>query len=116
MQMTMKIRSAVAVSVALMGLSASTAAYAAPTSITVPVHAMFAKEKMIKLSVRNDTGAALELKVGDNVMTIDAGKTVALKLAVGTRILANGPTPTHEAGSLLTEVSSQLNDATLGIK
>ena len=116
MKMTTKFRSAVAISVALIGLSASTAAYAAPTSITVPVHAMFAKEKMVKLSVRNDTGALLELRVGDNVMTIDAGKTVALKLAVGTRILANAATSTHAVGSLLAEVSPQLNDATIGIK
>ena len=118
MNMKIKIRicSVVAISVALIGLSASTAAYAAPTSITVPVHAMFAKSRMVKFSVRNDTGAVLELKVGDSIMTIDAGKTLALKLAVGTRILANTATPTHEAGSLLAEVSSQLDDATLGIK
>jgi len=116
MKMTMKIRSAVAVSVALLGLSASTAAYAAPTFLTVPVHAMFAKSKLVKFSVRNDTNAALELKVGEDIMTIDAGKTVALKLAVGTRILSNATTPTHEAGSLLTEVSPQLDDATIGIK
>jgi hypothetical protein len=116
MKMTMKIRSVVAISVALAGLSASTAVYAAPTSLQVHVHAMFAKSKIVKFNVRNDTGAALELKVGDNVMTIEAGKTVALKLAIGTRILTNVATPTHEAGSLLAEVSPQLDDATIGIK
>jgi len=114
----MKIRNVFVVSVAIVSLAASTSVYAAPTSIHAPVSAMFAKSstKTVKLSLRNDSGAAMELKVGDNIVTLDAGKTVAFKLPVGTRILANAATPTHAAGSLLAEVSSQLDDATIAIK
>jgi len=114
----MKIRNVFVISAAIVSLAASTAVYAAPTSIHAPVSAMFAKSstKTVKLSLRNDSGVAMELKVGDNVVTLDAGKTVAFKLPVGTRILANATTPTHQAGSLLAEVSSQLDDATISIK
>ncbi|WP_263381951.1 hypothetical protein [Granulicella arctica] len=114
--MNMKIRSAVAVSVALIGLSASTAMYAASTSMPVPVHAMFSKTKTITVNLRNDSAVAMELKVGEDVLTIEAGKTVAVKVPVGTRITANAATPMHSAGDLVSQVSSELNGATLGIK
>ena len=112
----MNIRSVVAITIAVIGMSASTAVYAAPASVSVPVHAMFAKEKLVKLSLRNDSTMPMELKVGESVMTLEPGKTVAVKLAVGTRILANAATSTHESGALLTEVSASLSDATIGLK
>jgi hypothetical protein len=114
--MNMKIRSAVAISVALFGLSASTAVYAASSSMPIPVHAMFSKTKLISVSLRNDSTESMELKVGDNVMTLAAGKTVAVKVPVGTRILANATTSTHQAGDLVSQVSNELDGATLGIK
>jgi hypothetical protein len=112
----MKIRNVFTISAVIVGLTASTAVYAAPTSIHSPVSAMFAKSKTVKLNLRNDSSATMELKVGDNVVTLEAGKTLALNLPVGTRILANATTPTHAAGSLLAEVSSQLSDATIALK
>jgi hypothetical protein len=116
MHMNLKIRSAVAVSVALVGLSISTNVYAAPAGIHVPVHAMFDKTKLVKFNLRNDSNAAMELKVGDNVMTLEAGKTVAVKLPIGARIVMNATTPTHDAGTVLAQVSSQLDNATIGFK
>src|SRR5882724_4973689 len=55
----------------------------------------------VKLSLRNDSGSAMEVKVGDKVMTLDPGKPVTLSLEVGTRIVANSNTPNHPAGSLI---------------
>ncbi len=106
----------VALSLVAAGLSASTAVYAAPMHSAMPVHAMFGKTKTVKLNVRNDSSAAMELKVGDSVMTVEKGKTIELKLAVGTRILANTATSTHQVGELLAEVSPELNEATIAIK
>jgi len=114
--MNMKIRSAFAVSIAILGLTASTAVYAAPTSVHAPVHAMFGNPKLVTLSLRNDSSTALELKVGEQLMTLEAGKLITLKLPVGTRILANATTPTHEAGTLLAQISGELSGATIGIK
>jgi hypothetical protein len=112
----MKIRNVLAVSVAVVSLAASSNVYAAPASFGVPVHAMFAKTKMVKLSVRNDSSASLELKVGEQVMTLDAGKTLALNLPVGTRILANTASGKYQAGAVLAEVSTSLSDATISLK
>ncbi len=97
---------------------AAPAIYAAPARISSPVHAMFAKTKSttVKLSLRNDSGSAMEVKVGDKVMTLDPGKPVTLSLEVGTRIVANSATPNHPAGSLIEEVISDHNGATIIIR
>ena len=98
-------------------LLAAPAVYAAP-AISSPVHAMFAKTKanMVKFNLRNDSGTAMEIKVGDQVMMLDPGKPVSLKLEVGTRIVANTATPNHPVGSLIEEVISDHNGATIVIR
>ncbi|NYF79103.1 hypothetical protein [Granulicella arctica] len=112
----MKIRNVLAVSVAIVGLAASSTVYAAPVSFGVPVHAMFSKSKLVKFNVRNDSSASVELKVGEQVMTLDAGKTLALSLPIGTRILANATSGKYEAGTVLAEVSTAMSDATISLK
>src|ERR1700709_2559810 len=102
--MNTKIRTILSLSIAVAGLAASTVSYAAPLSVHAPVHAMFSKSQIVTLSLRNDSHDAVELKVGDNVMTLSAGKSITLKLAIGTRILANATTESHQAGSLIAEV------------
>jgi hypothetical protein len=106
------------IAVAATSLFAVPAVYAAPVSISSPVHAMFAKTKSttVKLSLRNDSDSAIEVKVGDKVMTLDPGKPVTLSLEVGTRIVANSNTPNHPAGSLIEEVISGHNGATIIIR
>jgi hypothetical protein len=95
---------------------ASAAVYAAPTNIQSPVHAMFAKSQTVKVSLRNDSSSQLQLKVGEQVMSIDAGKTVAVKVPVGTRIVMNAATPTHQAGELIAEATAALDNTTVAIK
>jgi hypothetical protein len=106
------------IAVVASSLLAAPAVYAVPVSISSPVHAMFAKTKTstVKLSLRNDSGAPMEVKVGDKVMTLDPGKPVSLNLEVGTRIVANSTTPNHPAGSLIEEVISDHNGATIIIR
>ena len=106
------------IAVVASSLLAAPAVYAAPPSISSPVHAMFGKTKTstVKLSLRNDSGAPMEVKVGDKVMTLDPGKPVSLNLEVGTRIVANSATPNHPAGSLIEEVISDHNGATIIIR
>jgi hypothetical protein len=99
-------------------LLAAPVVYAAPASISSPVRAMFARTKSttVKLNLRNDSGSAMEVKVGDKVMTLDPGKPVSLNLEVGTRIVANTATPNHAVGSLIEEVVSDHNGATIIIR
>ena len=112
----MRIQIAIAVAVVVAGLGAPVYVHAAPAGSDAPVHAVLAKSKTVKLAVRNDSGVSAELKVGDQVMSLEAGKTVGLKLPVGTRIVMNSATPNHPAGELLTEVSTDLNNTTLAFK
>jgi hypothetical protein len=106
------------IAVVAASLFAAPAVYAAPTSVSSPVHAMFAKTKSstVKLSLRNDSGAPMEVKVGDKVVTLDPGKPVSMDLEVGTRIVANSTTPNHPAGSLIEEVIKDHNGATIVIR
>ncbi len=77
---------------------------------------MSAKGKTVKFSLRNDSGTAVELKVGDQVMSLDAGKTLALKVPVGTRIVRTSSAPNHAAGELLAEASKDLNNSTIAFR
>jgi hypothetical protein len=117
-ELTMKVINRLTLAVVATSLLAAPAVYAAPASISSPVPAMFTKAKIttVKLSLRNDSGAPLEVKVGDKVMTLDPGKPVSMNLEVGTRIVANSATPNHAAGSLIEEVISDHNGATIVIR
>lgn len=96
-------------------LLASPAVYAA-TSVNSPVLAMFGKSKTIKLTFLNDTGSPMEVKAGEEIIKLESGKPTVVNLAPGTRIVSATATEKHEAGSLIAEVTSQLNGATIHIK
>ena len=83
--------------------------------ISVPMHAMAAKVKMVKFNLRNDSGAPVKLKAGEESMTIEAGKVKELKLPEGTRITFEEATPRRAAGDTLAEVSRSLGGNTLVI-
>jgi phosphosulfolactate phosphohydrolase-like enzyme len=112
----MNYRNFVAVTVvAATSLLASPAVYAA-TSVNSPVHAMFGKTKTIKLTFMNDSGSPIELKAGEEVIKLEAGKPTVVNLTPGTRIVSTTATSSHEAGSLIAEVTNSLNGATIHIK
>lgn len=114
----MRIRSVFPIAIVAAGImaSASASAYAA-TDVPVLTHASFSKsQKNVNVSLRNDSGTPLELKVGEQVMSVDAGKTLALKVAVGTRIVMNTATATHPAGEVLTQANAAMNNATIVIR
>jgi len=105
------------ISVAVASVFSSGAVFAAPrAAVQSPVQAMFAKVKMVKFSLRNDGGSPLTLKVGEEVVTLEAGKSKALELPVGTRIVRQEGTATDKAGSLVTEVSKELSGVTIALK
>ncbi|WP_213804353.1 hypothetical protein [Granulicella sp. dw_53] len=105
---------AVASIVAVCTLSSSVA-HASTVNVFHPVNAFFGKDKTVKLSLRNDSGTTLELRAGDSVMQLEAGKTLNVSLPAGTRISTNTATKTHAAGDLLVEVTPTLSGATIAI-
>jgi hypothetical protein len=118
LELNMKRHNLFTVAVVATSLLAAPAIYAAPASISSPVHAMFGKTKTstVKLNLRNDTGTSLEVLVGDKPMTLEPGKLVGLDVPVGTRIVANSVTPNHAVGSLIEEVIKDHNGATIAIR
>ncbi|HMG03053.1 MAG TPA: hypothetical protein VK596_07960 [Edaphobacter sp.] len=101
--------------VAASSLLASPAVYAA-TSVHSPVLAMFGKTKTIKLTFLNDSGSPMEVKAGEEIIKLEAGKPTVVNLTPGTRVVSTTATSQREAGSLIAEVTSSLNGAIIHIK
>src|ERR1700743_2751546 len=104
----MRIRSVTAVATIVAGLGVPPAVFAAPANRNAPMQVSFSKSKTVKVALHNNSGTAMQLKVGDAVVSLDAGKTVELKLAVGTRIEVGAAAGKHQAGELLAEATSDL--------
>jgi hypothetical protein len=117
LELTMKRHNLVTVAVVATSLLAVPAVYAAPSTISSPVHAMFSKTKVssVKFNLRNDTGTPMEVLAGDKSMTLEPGKLVALDLPVGTKIVANSATPNHAVGSVIEQVTKDHAGATITI-
>ena len=87
-----------------------------PASTPTLAKAAFSKSKMVSFSLRNDSKDSITVKAGEQDMTLQPGKTVSVKLAEGTQIVATNTTPTYAAGSVISVVSSQLSDNTLVLR
>ncbi len=97
-------------------LITSEAAYAAPAAVPLSLHAMFGKTKMVNFNLRNDTAMPLKLKAGDTVMTIDAGKTLSVKLPAGTNVTTEEATAEKPAGTVVAQVTGDLSGVTISVK
>ena len=81
--------------------------FAVAVLATLP--AAHAGEKKVSFKLQNNTGAPLELKLGDKIATLKEDEVLAVKLPVGTRIITNTATEHHPAGSVVTVVSGILS-------
>jgi hypothetical protein len=111
----MKRHNSLAVAVIVTTLLAPSAIFAAP-AIHSPVNAMFSKTKTIKFTLTNDSTSTMDLKVGDDLVKLDPGKSLSVSLPLGARVLANSETPFHQVGSVIAEVSNSLSGAIVHIK
>ncbi len=100
----------------LSSLVSAQAVHAAPVAVPHAMQAMFGKTKLVSFSLRNDTPTSLKLKAGDSVMTIDPGKTLAVKLPAGTSVTAAEATPTLTVGAVVAQVTNDLSGATIAVK
>ena len=101
------------VAAAILATSLAAAPMVQASAINSPVHGMFGKTKTVKLVLMNDSGSPMEIKAGDEVIKLDAGKPVTVNLPEGTRVVSNNAS---ELGKLIAQVSSSLNGATIHIK
>jgi len=98
-----------ALALAVVSLPVAQPLHAAPSSQSDHV-------KKVSMTLRNDSAAPMQFKVGDDIVNLDAGKAITLKLPIGTRICANQASATHQAGDLLAQVSKDLDGAILHVK
>ncbi len=117
-ELSMKRRNLIAIAAVALSVSptAPSTVFAASAGMNAPVHAMFGQTKTVHYTMRNDTTASMELKVGEDVVNLEAGKSLEVKLPPGSRIVANSTTPNHTAGSVIAEVSDSLNGAIIHVK
>ena len=94
-------------------LVATPAIFASPLHLATPAFAMFSHQKMVKFDIRNASTSAVELKAGDKIQTVEAGKTVSFSLPEGTRVVANKASGTYAEGAVIAEVQSPLSGNTI---
>lgn len=113
----MKLRITCAAFLAAVFFAAAPASYAAVGSIHSPARAMFFYgQKKIKFNLSNQTGASLELKIGDQVTTLEAGQVKGFNLPVGTRVIMNTSSGRYHAGDVIVEVTAGMyNDSTISL-
>ena len=76
-------------------------------------HAMFGKTKTVKFTLRNDSSAPMEVKAGEDIIKLEAGKPVTSISPPARASSYKRATEHQQAGSLIAEVSSSLNGATI---
>lgn len=115
----MKRRSPLAIGVVVVSLLAPSAVFASSVSLPSPVNAMFGKTnaKVVHFTLINDSTYSMNLKVGDNMLKLDAGKSARVDLPVGAQVVAaDDAAPSHQAGSLIAQVTNSLNGAIVHVK
>ena len=101
---------------AMAAMGTSEAMYASRlTAMQVPVRAMFGHDKIVHFGVRNETATPLKLKCGEEIMSVDPGKTAQVKLPVGTKVTFADASGAHAAGELLAQADGQLNGTTIAV-
>lgn len=109
----MFVRKALPAVLGVASLFASSALFASPLHLANPVHAAFGKTKTIKFDIRNNSSTPVELRAGDKIQTVEAGKTISLNLPVGTRIVANKAAGSYAEGAIIAEVQPPLSGNTV---
>jgi hypothetical protein len=105
-----------ALAFAVVSLPAVQQLHAAPPAAYLPASPPTDKRQTVQFTLHNASASPMEFKVGDDVVALDAGKAIALKLPAGTRIITTKADGTHQAGELIAEVTKELDGATLHIK
>jgi hypothetical protein len=97
-------------------LIGSQAVYAQPAAFHVPVHAIFAKSKMVSFTLSNQTKETVQVTVSGNTMSIEPGKSTNVKAAEGEKVLAANTTAHYAEGSVIVVASSAISQANIVLR
>ena len=76
-------------------------------------YAKHTKVKTVNFSLRNDSKMEMKVKVGENVIILQPGKAVPVKIPIGEEVVAVDASSNFPAGTVLAVAGSQLSDATI---
>jgi hypothetical protein len=81
--------------------------------VHLPINASFGHVKRVSFQVRNNTKEPMKIMAGPVERVLRPGQTIALKLAVGEKLLSAQASANYPAGSVIVTASSELSDATV---
>lgn len=113
--MTRRILFSTSAMVLSLSLASTPFLHAAPAPRAHDATGTPAKLKLIKFNIRNDSSVPLQLKAGDQQMTIAPGQTASVKLQLGLQVTTVSDTAKLPSGSVLTTVSDSLQGNTLAV-
>ena len=109
-------RSVMGVMVMAAALVSAQAMLAAPAAGVAFQPKVYGKVKLVKFTIRNDSGATLKVKAGDTAMTLEPGKPMNVALPEGAQIVATEAAPGHESGDVIVTVSSSYSGNTVAVR
>ncbi|AXC11601.1 hypothetical protein ACPOL_2277 [Acidisarcina polymorpha] len=92
-------------------LHSSRAAYAAPSANAT--YEMVTKIKTVSFNLRNDSKVEMKVKAGESEITLEPGKAVPVKLAIGEKVVMVEDSPGHPAGTVVVVSGWELNHSTV---
>ena len=93
-------------------LLSSGVVYASPQT---GAYAKHTKVKTVNFSLRNDSKMEMKVKVGENVIILQPGKAVPVKIPIGEEVVTVDASSSSPAGTVLAVAGSQLSDATIAL-
>jgi len=108
----MNVRTAFIASLIALSLNMSYVPPSQAESIVFSVHAFFVNgSKKVKFRVINETGQPLEVKIEDQITTLNVDQPFQVNLPVGSRIIVNKATGQFKIGDVLVQVADTYRDA-----
>lgn len=92
------------------------ASFAQTTSSAQQQTAAAKKGKKVKFTLKNPTNQTVNLKSGDEAITLAPGESKQMKVPAGTKIVTADATDTTPSGSVVTEVSDGMSGATVNLR
>jgi hypothetical protein len=74
------------------------------------------KQKMIKFTMQNKSTSPIDFKSGDQQVTLAAGESKTMKAPAGTSIVTTSPSAKGDTGTILTQVSGDMDGATVNLR
>jgi hypothetical protein len=74
------------------------------------------KVKPVKFTISNTTKTPIDLKTGEEQMTIAAGESRSVKAAPGSKIVTTSDSAAGQSGTVITEVTDSMNGSTVNLR